>query len=191
MRSRFAPSPTGLLHIGGLRTALYNYLLARKHDGEFVLRIEDTDRERFVEAAEGDITESLRWAGLDPDEGPEQGGPHAPYRQSQREELYAEAAQRLLADGRAYPAFDTVDELDRMRERLATADNPTPKYDADTRSEMQNGLTLASDEVERRIGLSEEIADIAQFLASPAASYVVGETITAQGVPQVMESPEV
>src|SRR5690554_2502753 len=99
VRVRFAPSPTGLLHIGGLRTALYNYLLARKHGGAFVLRIEDTDRARFVEDAERDIVDSLRWAGLAYDEGPEVGGPHAPYYQSQRTALYREAAERLVADG--------------------------------------------------------------------------------------------
>src|SRR5690606_10942556 len=118
MRVRFAPSPTGLLHIGGLRTALYNYLLARKHGGQFLLRIEDTDQERYVEEAEPDILASLRWAGLDFDEGPGVGGPHGPYHQSQRRALYDDVARRLVEAGHAYYAFDTVDELEAMRERL-------------------------------------------------------------------------
>ena len=115
LRVRFAPSPTGLLHIGGLRTALYNFLLARKLGGTFILRIEDTDRSRYVAEAEQDIIDSLRWAGMDFDEGPgpgsesgaRSGGPHGPYYQSERGDLYTEAAEKLLADGHAYIAFDT------------------------------------------------------------------------------------
>ncbi len=155
VRVRFAPSPTGLLHVGGLRTALYNYLLARKTGGAFVLRIEDTDRARFVEGAEGDIAESLRWAGLELDEGPEQGGPHAPYRQSERGDLYRAAADRLLADGHAYVAFDTPEEIEAMRERRESPENPSPKYDAATRGEMQNSLTLEAGEVQRRLDAGE------------------------------------
>jgi glutamyl-tRNA synthetase len=146
---RFAPSPTGLLHIGGLRTALYNYLLARRTGGAFVLRIEDTDQERFVAEAEADIAESLRWAGLDWDEGPGIGGPHAPYRQSERSALYREAADRLMASGAAYVAFDTPEEVEAMRTRRATPENPTPAYNAATRGEMRNAHTLPSDEVQR------------------------------------------
>ena len=149
MRVRFAPSPTGLLHIGGLRTALYNYLLARKHDGTFILRIEDTDRSRYVEEAEEDIITSLDWVGLDYDEGPGVGGPHAPYYQSERKELYQKYAQQLIDDGYAYYAFDTEEELEEMRERLKSKDNPSPKYDAVTRREMRNSISLPEEEVQR------------------------------------------
>lgn len=149
VRVRFAPSPTGLLHIGGLRTALYNYLFARQHDGTFILRIEDTDRSRYVEEAEQDILDSLRWAGLDVDEGPEAGGPHAPYYQSQRQDLYQKYAQQLVDDGYAYYAFDTEEEIEAMRERLKKEGQSSPKYDAVTRREMRNSLTLPDEEVDR------------------------------------------
>ena len=118
VRVRFAPSPTGLLHIGGLRTALYNFLFARQHAGSFILRIEDTDRARYVDDAVHDILDALAWTGLDYDEGPAVGGPHEPYYQSQREELYAQYAQQLVDAGHAYYAFDTEEELDDMRTRL-------------------------------------------------------------------------
>ncbi|MBO6577313.1 MAG: glutamate--tRNA ligase [Rhodothermales bacterium] len=147
VRVRFAPSPTGYLHIGGLRTALYNYLLARQTGGAFVLRIEDTDRTRFVEDAEGDIRDSLAWAGLSPDESPDIGGAAGPYRQSERSALYREHADRLIASGAAYYAFDTPEEIDAMRERLKTPENPTPRYDASTRASMRNSLTLPAEEV--------------------------------------------
>ncbi len=155
VRVRFAPSPTGLLHVGGLRTALYNYLLARQTGGTFVLRIEDTDQARFVTEAEADIADSLAWAGLSPDEGPDAGGPHAPYRQSERTGRYADAARRLLDSGHAYVAFDTPDAIEAMRQRHTTPDNPAPTYDATTRGEMANSLTLAPDEVERRLAAGE------------------------------------
>ena len=151
VRVRFAPSPTGLLHIGGLRTALYNYLLARRTGGAFVLRIEDTDQARFDERAEQDILDGLAWAGLQTDEGPTQGGAVGPYRQSERRDLYDEAARRLLDQGDAYVAFDTPEEIEALRERLATPDRPAPTYDATTRGEMTNSLTLDADEVRRRI----------------------------------------
>ncbi len=151
MRVRFAPSPTGQLHIGGLRTALYNFLLARKHGGTFILRIEDTDRSRFVPDAEQDIIDSLRWAGMEFDEGPGKGGVHAPYHQSERFDLYKSAAEKLLADGRAYIAFDTPEDIDALRERLTTKENPAPKYDLSTRGSMTNSLTLSEDEVQRRL----------------------------------------
>lgn len=154
-RVRFAPSPTGLLHVGGLRTALYNYLLARQTGGTFVLRIEDTDRARYVPEAEADILDSLAWVGLAPDEGPLAGGPHAPYRQSERAARYAEAAQALLDAGHAYLAFDTPDEIEAMRTRLASPENPAPTYDASTRGEMANSLTLPPDEVARRLRAGE------------------------------------
>ncbi len=155
-RVRFAPSPTGLLHIGGLRTALYNYLLARQTGGTFVLRIEDTDRSRFVPDAEQDILDGLAWAGLDVDEGPTQGGDHGPYRQSERRGLYADAAQRLLDGGHAYVAFDTPDEIEAMKERHRTDANPSPRYDAATRGEMATSLTLSDDEVAARIDRGDE-----------------------------------
>lgn len=156
VRVRFAPSPTGLLHIGGLRTALYNYLFARKHGGTFVLRIEDTDRARYVEEAEADISDEMRWAGLDYDEGPGKDGEFAPYYQSQRSDLYREHVDQLLESGHAYIAFDTTEELDAMRERLATDENPSPTYDASTRGEMANSLTLSEDEVQRRLDAGDE-----------------------------------
>lgn len=156
VRVRFAPSPTGLLHIGGLRTALYNWLLARQAGGTFILRIEDTDRSRYVEEAEQDITGSLAWAGLTPDEGPEQGGPHAPYYQSERGDLYREAAARLIEQGDAYYAFDTEEELQTMRDRLEKAGNPSPKYDAVTRMSMKNSITLPDDEVAERLERGDE-----------------------------------
>ena len=155
LRVRFAPSPTGLLHIGGLRTALYNFLLARKHGGTFILRIEDTDRSRYVAEAEQDIVDSLRWAGIDFDEGPGKGGPHAPYYQSERGTLYKAAAEKLLAEGHAYVAFDTPEDIEAMRERLKTKENPTPKYDLTTRGSMTNSLTLSEKEVEQRTDAGE------------------------------------
>jgi glutamyl-tRNA synthetase len=144
VRVRFAPSPTGRLHVGGLRTALYNYLFARKHDGDFVLRIEDTDRSRYVPEAEDDIRDALSWVGLDYDEGPEQGGDYAPYRQSERSAHYREYAQRLIDAGRAYYAFDTEAELERMRDEHGA-------YDVTTRQHMRNSLTMEADAVEQRL----------------------------------------
>jgi glutamyl-tRNA synthetase len=118
VRVRFAPSPTGPLHMGGVRTALYNYLFARKHEGDFLLRIEDTDQTRFVPGAEEYIMESLRWCGILWDEGPGKEGPHAPYRQSERKELYQQYAMQLIESGNAYYAFDTPDELEAMRKKI-------------------------------------------------------------------------
>ncbi|PSQ78980.1 MAG: glutamate--tRNA ligase [Bacteroidetes bacterium QH_8_67_23] len=150
VRVRFAPSPTGMLHVGGLRTALYNYLLARKRGGAFILRIEDTDRERFVEGAEDDIRSALDWCGLSYDEGPErEGGAIGPYRQSERSERYRRYAEQLVDDGHAYYAFDTPAELEAMRERLRAEDRPQPKYGPRTRREMKNALTLSEEETQR------------------------------------------
>lgn len=165
VRVRFAPSPTGLLHIGGLRTALYNYLLARRHGGQFILRIEDTDQERYVEGAEPDILASLHWAGLAVDEGPEQGGPHAPYHQSQRRAYYAGAAQRLLEAGHAYLAFDTPEELEARR--AAAPDGF--KVDAATRATLRNSLTLPPAEVARL--QAEGVPHVLRLLVPP------GETV--------------
>lgn len=148
-RVRFAPSPTGALHIGGIRTALYNYLLARKNNGRFILRIEDTDQTRFVPGAEEYIFRSLQWLGLDPDEGPRQGGPFAPYRQSERLEIYRDHAMQLVREQKAYLAFDSPEELDLMRQRLFDQGVPTPKYDSTVRDEMNNSLRLTREEVEQ------------------------------------------
>lgn len=155
IRVRFAPSPTGPLHIGGVRTALYNYLFARQSKGRFILRIEDTDQKRFVPGAEEYILESLSWAGLDIDEGPVQGGPYGPYRQSERKEIYKKYADQLLKDGHAYMAFDTPEELEAMRERMRKEGNPSPQYNAITRQYMKNSLTLPADEVEKRLAAGE------------------------------------
>lgn len=151
VRVRFAPSPTGLLHIGGLRTALYNYLFARKHEGTFILRVEDTDRTRYVAEAEPDILDSLHWAGLDYDEGPGKGGGVGPYYQSQRKELYRGYADQLVKAGLAYYAFDTKADIEAMRERLMQAGHTAPKYDTQTRLSMTNSLTLSPPEVEQKI----------------------------------------
>jgi len=148
VRVRFAPSPTGYLHIGGLRTALYNYLFAKHHEGTFILRIEDTDRSRYVKDAEEDIIKALDWAGMEFDEGPGIEGEYGPYRQSERGKIYQSYAEQLVEDGRAYYAFDTTEELTDMRERLQKSGNPSPKYDAITRMTMKNSLTLPEDEVE-------------------------------------------
>lgn len=156
VRVRFAPSPTGFLHIGGLRTALYNYLFARHHGGAFVLRIEDTDQSRYVEGAEEDIIRSLEWAGMTIDEGPNNPGEYGPYRQSERRELYKQYAEQLIEAGHAYYAFDTPEEIEEMRERLKKSGNPSPKYDSITRQSMKNSLTLSQDEVDRRLKAGEE-----------------------------------
>ena len=156
VRVRFAPSPTGFLHIGGLRTALYNYLFARHHNGRFVLRIEDTDQSRYVKEAEQDIIKSLEWSGIDIDEGPENPGKFGPYRQSERKEMYKKFAEELIENGHAYYAFDTTEELNQMRERLQKSGNPSPKYDAITRQSMINSLTLPSEEVRKRLDAGDE-----------------------------------
>lgn len=147
VRVRFAPSPTGPLHIGGVRTALYNYLFARKNNGTFILRIEDTDQTRFVPGAEKYIRDSLAWLGITPDEGPDSEGPHKPYRQSERKAIYQEYAMRLVEQGNAYYAFDTEKELEDMRTRLRAAGVASPQYNHVTRNQMRNSLTLPADEV--------------------------------------------
>ncbi|WP_019990084.1 glutamate--tRNA ligase [Rudanella lutea] len=151
VRVRFAPSPTGPLHIGGVRTALYNYLFARKMGGKMLLRIEDTDQNRFVPGAEDYIIEALKWVGIQIDEGQSVGGPNAPYRQSERKEMYQKEAFRLVDEGKAYYAFDTPEELDAMRQRLEEANAPAAQYNAITRLQMKNSLTLPADEVKARI----------------------------------------
>uniref|UniRef100_UPI004048B1C7 glutamate--tRNA ligase n=1 Tax=Roseivirga sp. TaxID=1964215 RepID=UPI004048B1C7 len=155
VRVRFAPSPTGALHIGGLRTALYNYLFAKKNGGTFILRIEDTDQGRFVPGAEDYILDALQWAGISPDEGPKNGGTFGPYRQSDRKALYFDYAQQLIDAGKAYYAFDTPEELDEMRERLKEARMVNPQYNAISRNQMKNSLTLSAEEVAQRLNSGE------------------------------------
>ncbi|MBO9199070.1 MULTISPECIES: glutamate--tRNA ligase [Niastella] len=149
VRVRFAPSPTGGLHLGGVRTVLYNYLFARQHGGDFVLRIEDTDQSRYVPGAEDYIYECLKWCGLQPDESPQVGGPFAPYRQSERKSLYRQYAEFLVQEGKAYYAFDRPEELESMRERFKTAENPSPQYDHKVRQEMRNSCALTFEETDR------------------------------------------
>ena len=151
MRVRFAPSPTGALHIGGIRTAICNYLLARRHNGVFILRIEDTDQNRYVPGAEAYIIESLKWCGLTPDEGPGFGGDYGPYRQSERMDIYREYAEDLIAKGEAYYAFDTPEELEAEREKAKAAGNHAWKYDAVSRETMRNSLTLSEAETRKWI----------------------------------------
>lgn len=151
VRVRFAPSPTGGLHLGGVRTVLFNYLFAKKHGGTFVLRIEDTDQTRFVEGAEEYIFNCLDWTGLTPDESPLKPGDFPPYRQSERKPMYRQYADQLIAQGNAYYAFDTSEELEAMRNDLKTPENPSPQYDHKTRMQMRNSLTLPLAEVEALI----------------------------------------
>ncbi len=160
VRVRFAPSPTGALHIGGVRTALYNYLFAKKHNGTFLLRIEDTDQVRYVPGAEAYIIESLRWFGILPQEGPEFGGNYGPYRQSERKEMYGQYVQQLVDAGHAYYAFDTPEELEAMR-----LGNPTFKYDAATRMHLKNSLTLPRETTE---ALMEKGSHVAVRMKVPA-----------------------
>ena len=155
IRVRFAPSPTGALHIGGIRTALYNFLLARKHGGTMILRIEDTDQTRYVPGAEEYILEALAWAGIQIDEGVGKGGPHAPYRQSERKEIYQKYAQQLIAEGKAYYAFDTEQDLEAMRERLKKEDAINQQYGISTRGQMKNSLTLNAEEVKQKLNAGE------------------------------------
>ena len=147
VRVRFAPSPTGGLHLGGVRTVLYNYLFARARGGDFVLRIEDTDQTRFVAGAEQYIMDCLAWCGLEPDESPAKGGPFAPYRQSERKSMYRDYAGQLVDAGYAYLAFDTPEELEKMRHDLRRDDNTNPQYDFRTRGLMSNSLTLPPEKV--------------------------------------------
>ncbi len=155
VRVRFAPSPTGPLHIGGVRTALYNYLFARKHHGTFILRIEDTDQNRFVPGAEEYINETFNWLGINPDEGIRQGGNYGPYKQSERKDLYLKYANQLIEEGKAYYAFDTPEELEAMRQRLKEAKADNQVYDSLSRGTMRNSLTLSKDEVEKLISEGE------------------------------------
>ena len=151
IRVRFAPSPTGGLHLGGVRTVLYNYLFARQQGGSFIVRVEDTDQGRFVEGAEQYIFNCLKWCGLEPDESVLHGGPFAPYRQSERKPSYRQYADQLVKEGHAYYAFDTPDELDAMRERLKASGSGSLQYDHHIRMSMRNSLNLLPEETEKLI----------------------------------------
>ena len=155
VRVRFAPSPTGPLHMGGVRTALYNYLFARQHGGDFILRIEDTDSHRFVPGAESYIMESLKWCGITIDEGINEGGPHAPYRQSERKEIYLKYALQLVGSGDAYYACDTPDELNAIRAE-AEAAGKTFAYNYEVRTRLATSLALSDEEVKRRIAAGDQ-----------------------------------
>ena len=146
---RFAPSPTGGLHLGGVRTVLYNYLFAHKHGGKFILRIEDTDQGRFVEGAEQYIHDCLAWCGIEPDESPAKPGAYGPYRQSERKPSYRQHAEQLVRDGYAYYAFDTPGELENMRSSYKSESNPSPQYNHELRYKMRNSLTLDQAEVQQ------------------------------------------
>ena len=151
VRVRFAPSPTGGLHLGGVRTVLYNYLYAKKYDGKFIVRIEDTDQSRYVPGAEEYIFECLKWCGLEPDESVVHGGEYGPYRQSERKASYHQYAEQLVKDGYAYYAFDTSEELEKMRQELRSEQNHNPQYDQHTRLTMRNSLSLSPEEVSKLI----------------------------------------
>ncbi len=149
VRVRFAPSPTGGLHLGGVRTVLYNYLFAKKHGGDFLVRIEDTDQSRYVAGAEEYIFDTLKWCGLEPDESVQHGGDYGPYRQSERKASYRQYAEQLVNDGHAYYAFDTPDELEKMRHDFKTDQNTSPQYDHTIRMKMKNSLTLTDEETKK------------------------------------------
>jgi len=170
VRVRFAPSPTGPLHIGGVRTALYNYLFARQHGGKLIFRIEDTDSHRFVPGAEDYIIEAFRWLGIDFDEGVSFGGEYGPYRQSERRSIYKEYVDQLLKDGKAYLAFDTPEELDQKRQEI-----PNFQYDASTRNLMRNSLTLPADEVERLVNEGHQY--VVRFKIEPGEEVHVDDLI--------------
>jgi glutamyl-tRNA synthetase len=155
VRLRYAPSPTGPQHIGGIRTALYNYLFVKKYGGQLILRSEDTDQARFVPGAEEYVINSCKWAGIEFDEGVHIGGPYAPYRQSERTDFYKKYVQQLIESGHAYYAFDTTHELEEMRNRMSQQGNPSPAYDHVTRQYMKNSLSLSNDEIAKRLIQSE------------------------------------
>lgn len=170
VRVRFAPSPTGALHIGGVRTALYNYLFARQHGGQLVFRIEDTDSNRFVPGAEEYIIESFRWLGIKFDEGVSFGGNNGPYRQSERREIYKKYVDKLLAEGKAYMAFDTPEELEAKRNEI-----PNFQYDASTRMQMRNSLSLSREETDKLIADGNQY--VVRFLVNAGEQVVVDDII--------------
>ena len=167
---RFAPSPTGALHIGGVRTALYNYLFAKQHGGQLVFRIEDTDSSRFVPGAEEYILESFRWLGIKFDEGVSFGGGHGPYRQSERRDIYKKYVEQLLDSGKAYYAFDSAEELEKKRQETKNF-----QYDAHTRLEMQNSLTLSPEEVSERVARGDQY--VVRFKVEPGEEVHVNDLI--------------
>ncbi len=170
VRVRFAPSPTGPLHIGGVRTALYNYLFARQHGGTMILRIEDTDSTRFVPGAEEYINEALQWLGIGIDEGVQEGGNYGPYKQSERRDIYRKYVKQLLDDGKAYIAFDTPQELEAKRQEVANF-----QYDASTRLQMRNSLSMPADEVQRLLEAGEK--HVVRFKIEPNRDVVVNDLI--------------
>ena len=170
VRVRFAPSPTGPLHIGGVRTALYNYLFARQTGGDMILRIEDTDSQRFVPGAEDYINEALAWLGIRIDEGVREGGAYGPYKQSERRDIYREHTRRLLDAGKAYIAFDTPAELEAARQAT-----PNFQYDASTRGRMRNSLTMPADEVERLIAAGTPY--VVRFKIEPGRDVTVDDLL--------------
>ncbi len=170
VRVRFAPSPTGPLHIGGVRTALYNYLFARQHGGDMILRIEDTDSNRFVPGAEDYINEALAWLGIGIDEGVREGGKYGPYKQSERRDIYRAHVKQLLDAGKAYIAFDTPQELEQAR-----ASHPNFQYDASTRLSMRNSLSMPKEEVDRLI--AEGTPYVVRFLIEPGRDVEVNDLI--------------
>ncbi len=170
VRVRFAPSPTGPLHIGGVRTALYNYLFARQHGGDMILRIEDTDSHRFVPGAEDYINEALAWLGIGIDEGVREGGAYGPYKQSERRDIYREHVKMLLDAGKAYIAFDTPEELEQAR-----ASHPNFQYDATTRMQMRNSLSLPAEEVQRL--MADGVPYVVRFLIEPGRDVEVNDLI--------------
>lgn len=170
VRVRFAPSPTGALHIGGVRTALYNYLFAKQHNGDMILRIEDTDSQRFVPGAEAYIIEALEWLGIKFDEGVGYGGDHAPYRQSERKDIYRKYVEQLLSDEKAYIAFDTPEELEAKRKEI-----PNFQYDASTRMQMRNSLTLPKEEIDRLIAEGKQY--VVRFKVEPGEDVHVKDLI--------------
>lgn len=175
VRVRFAPSPTGPLHIGGVRTALYNYLFAKKHQGDLILRIEDTDSQRFVPGAENYIVETFQWLNIPFDEGPHVGGKYGPYRQSERRSIYRKYADQLLEKGLAYIAFDTPEELNAQRETHANF-----QYDASTRMQMNNSLSLSPEEVQKR--LDEGIQYVIRIKIEPELTITVNDRIRGEVV---------
>ncbi|MEA3460675.1 MAG: glutamate--tRNA ligase [Bacteroidota bacterium] len=179
IRVRFAPSPTGPLHIGGLRTALFNYLFARKNGGVFILRIEDTDQTRFVKGAEDYIIEALDWCGLTPDEGPRQGGGFGPYRQSERKSQYQRYAMRLIENGHAYYAFDTPEELDNLRKEYESR-GETFVYDARVRESMKNSLTHEDHEVDQMINSGTPY--VIRFRFEPDAEIIMQDMVRGEVV---------
>lgn len=175
VRVRFAPSPTGALHIGGVRTALYNYLFAKQHGGDLILRIEDTDSQRFVPGAEAYIIESLTWLGIKFDEGVSFGGKYGPYRQSERKEIYKQYVDQLLNDGLAYIAFDTPSELEEKRSVIANF-----QYDASTRLQMRNSLTLTADETKALVDAGNQY--VVRIKIEPNENIVVNDLIRGEVV---------